>query len=90
MAALNEPVHIDAGQMNMIGIQENFSSVLYLTDHGGTRFYSPNHTSQEHEYFEKSEVGKLIFFPSTLLHDGNNFDVGERIIISSNIAIGNL
>ena len=70
--------------------QENFSSVLYLTDHGGTRFYSPNHTSQEHEYFEKSEVGKLIFFPSTLLHDGNNFDVGERIIISSNIAIGNL
>ena len=70
--------------------QENFSSVLYLTDHGGTTFYSPNHTSETLVHFEKSEVGKLVFFPSTLLHDGNNFDPGERIIISSNIAIGNL
>ena len=73
-----------------INHQENFSSVFYLTDHGGTTFYSPNHTSETYSHFEKSEVGKLVFFPSTLFHDGNNFDAGERIIISSNIAIGDL
>lgn len=68
--------------------QVNFSSVLYLTNHGGTTFYSPNHTSEVPMHFEKSEVGKLVFFPSTLFHDGNNLDVGERIIISSNLIIG--
>ena len=65
----------------------NYSSVLYLTNGGGTKFYSSNYTSSQLNELIKSEVGKIIFFPSNLLHSGINNQSGKRIIISSNIGI---
>ena len=67
----------------------NYASVLYLTTNGGTTFFSSNHTSIFHDFFIKSEVGKLVLFPSSLLHNVNNKEDGERIIVSSNIGIFN-
>lgn len=65
----------------------NYSSVLYLTDNGGTKFFSSNYTSIQKNELVKSEVGRIIFFPSNLLHSGINNQNGERIIISSNIGM---
>ena len=65
----------------------NYSSILYLTNSGGTKFYSSNYASAQPDEFIRSEVGKIIFFPSNLLHSGDNNQSGERIIISSNIGI---
>jgi len=63
----------------------NYSSVLYLTNGGGTKFFSSNYTSSKQEELVISKVGKIIFFPSNLLHSGINDKSGERIIISSNV-----
>tara|TARA_R100001510_G_scaffold41152_1_gene37512 strand:- start:119 stop:667 length:549 start_codon:yes stop_codon:yes gene_type:complete len=65
----------------------NYSTVLYLSNIGGTRFFSPNNTSLIDEVTVSSRVGKIIFFPSNLLHSGINNEKGERIIISSNVGI---
>ena len=66
----------------------NYSSVLYLTSEGGTDFYSPNPTSTEGVYTVKSEVGKMIIFPSNLLHGViYNDNKNERMIISANFGI---
>jgi hypothetical protein len=69
------------------GGTNNFSSILYLSAIGGTTFHSPNLTSMEDQFDLPSEVGKFIIFPSNLLHKGENYHDGERIIISSNIQI---
>jgi hypothetical protein len=69
------------------GSQNNYSSVLYLTSLGATKFYNSNSTSTQDDAVINSEVGKLIFFPSNLLHSAENLTQGERIIISSNIRI---
>jgi len=63
----------------------NYSSVLYLTNGGGTKFFSSNYTSSQQEELVPSKVGKIVFFPSNLLHSGTNDKSGERIIISSNV-----
>ena len=74
-------------------LTHNFSSVLYLTENGGTTFYSPNLTSNVDDYLIKSEVGKFIMFPHNLFHNGNNraeMHGGEnqnRFIISANIEL---
>ena len=73
--------NIDAVQDN------NFSTVLYLTSNGATNFFSSNSTSLSKKETIKSKVGKMIFFPSGLLHSANHQDDGERIIISSNVKI---
>jgi hypothetical protein len=65
----------------------NYSSVLSLTNQGGTKFLSSSPTSLIHSEIVNSRVGKLIFFPSNLLHSGVNETSGERIIISSNLSI---
>ena len=66
----------------------NYSSVLYLTSEGGTDFYSPNPTSTEGVHTVKSEVGKMIIFPSNLLHGViYNDNKNERMIISANLGI---
>ena len=65
----------------------NYSSVLSLTNQGGTKFLSSSPTSLIHSEIVNSRVGKLIFFPSNLLHSGVNVTSGERIIISSNLTI---
>ena len=75
--------HTDPLENNL----NNYSSVLYLTNSGGTNFFSSNYTSARKNELIKSEVGKIIFFPSSLLHSGINDQSGERIIISSNIGM---
>jgi hypothetical protein len=65
----------------------NFSSILYLTNNGGTNFYTPNYLSNQFEYYENSEVGKLVIFPNSLLHSVMHDQSDERIIISSNLNI---
>jgi|TARA_E500000318_G_scaffold110044_2_gene124480 hypothetical protein len=66
----------------------NFSSILYLTNNsGGTKFFSPNSTSEMQYHFESSEIGKFIIFPSELFHNVHHNDNSERIIISSNLFI---
>jgi AAA+ ATPase superfamily predicted ATPase len=65
----------------------NYSTVLYLSNIGGTKFFSSNNTSLIDDITISSRVGKIIFFPSNLLHSGINNEKGERIIISSNIGI---
>ena len=67
--------------------QHNYSSVLYLTQQGHTKFLSPNHCSIDEEIIIKSEVGKLIIFPSAMFHSGTSTEKGKRIIISSNLGI---
>ena len=67
--------------------KNNYSSVLYLTNEGGTRFLSSNSTSLQSDAFVESKVGKVIFFPSNLYHDGINNSDNERIIISSILKI---
>ena len=69
------------------GCDHNYSSVLYLTELGGTRFLSPNPTSIYNTAHIDSKVGLLIFFPSNLLHEAMMDQEGERIIISSNVVI---
>jgi len=69
------------------GNEENYSSVLYLTSMGETKFYNPNPTCIHDHATIASEVGKLIFFPSNLLHSAENLIDGERIIISANIKL---
>ena len=69
------------------GEDANYSSVLYLTNMGETLFHNPNPTCIYDNEFVKSEVGKLIFFPSNLLHSAENFIKGERMIISSNVIL---
>ena len=65
----------------------NYSTVLCLSNIGGTKFFNSNSTSAMDEITILSEVGKLIFFPANLLHNGTNDERGERIIISSNVGI---
>jgi|TARA_R100001480_G_scaffold144090_1_gene141903 hypothetical protein len=74
-------------------LRNNFSSVFYLTENGGTNFYSPNLTSTVSEVLVKSEVGKFVVFPHNLFHNGNNRQemLGQggqtRIIMSANIEV---
>ena len=77
--------HIHSNFIN--GCDHNYSSVLYLTELGGTRFLSPNPTSIYNTAHIDSKVGLLIFFPSNLLHEAKMDQEGERIIISSNVVI---
>ena len=65
----------------------NYSTILYLSNIGGTKFFNSNSTSAIDDITILSEVGKLIFFPSNLLHNGTNDEQGERIVISSNVEI---
>ena len=74
-------------------VRNNFASVFYLTQNGGTNFYSHNLKSTVPEVLVKSEVGKFIVFPHNLFHNGNNRQAmhgqsGQtRIIMSANIEI---
>tara|TARA_R100000030_G_scaffold98385_1_gene88278 strand:+ start:418 stop:969 length:552 start_codon:yes stop_codon:yes gene_type:complete len=82
-------LHSTHNHSNLINKREphNYSCVLYLTDNGGTTFFTSNSTSNDCEFYVKSKVGKLVIFPKSLLHNGVNKEKGERIIISSNISL---
>ena len=67
----------------------NMSSVLYLSDIGGTMFWNPRISSDEIQtsIFIPSEVGKMVMWPSHILHEvipHGEKNVDERIVVSSN------
>lgn len=69
----------------------NYSGIIYLSDLGGTTFYSPSLTSFESNFVSKSEMGKILIFPSNVPHAVNATLVEEnkRYIVSFNCEIRN-
>ena len=65
----------------------NMSSILYLSDIGGTQFRNPYQSNQTNSVlYMPSKVGRMIMFPSHILHAAPSHGKKneERIIISSN------
>ena len=64
----------------------NFSCVLYLTNVGATTFINPNtHNVTEFVLDIKAQLGKMIMFPSNILHTSSPHNLDrEKIIISAN------
>ena len=66
----------------------NMSSILYLSDIGGTEFFNPRSSSDEihSSLFVPSKIGMMIMFPSHILHRALSHGKkdAERIIVSSN------
>jgi len=67
----------------------NYSGILYLSDIGETMFYSPNPTSQQLQYCEYSEAGKIIMFPSNIPHWVTQHKQSdcERVVMSFNFSL---
>jgi hypothetical protein len=68
-------------------IDPNMSSILYLSDIGGTQFRSPYQSDQNHQLlYMPSRVGKMIIFPSHILHTAppHGKKNEEKIIVASN------
>ena len=78
--------HIHSSMMRHNFDFTNYSSILSLTDLGQTRFLSSNHSSDEVDCEIKSQKGRLIIFPSNLMHDAENTE-GKRMIIAANMSI---
>jgi len=68
----------------------NYSGILYLTDIGSTNFYSTNPSSFENKFYSKSEVGKILIFPSTIPHSVEpTMDESKRVVVAFNCEIRN-
>jgi len=66
----------------------NLSGVLYLSDLGGTMFYSSSRDSYDNECYSESNTGDLIMFPSSMLHAPPPFSgEGVRYTISFNASL---
>jgi hypothetical protein len=67
----------------------NYSGILYLTSLGHTSFFSPNHTALESQYEHISAFSKMIFFPSTLLHEvkAHSQNDTQRYVVSFNAVV---
>ena len=72
----------------------NMSSILYLSDIGHTVFYNPRQGTDEiQRHIEiPSVVGKMIMFPSHILHVANPHGITgkEKVIMSSNWQVYNV
>jgi|TARA_B100000809_G_C15040558_1_gene495383 hypothetical protein len=69
----------------------NMSSILYLSNIGKTHVFNPNQQgSIDPEIFIESVLGKMVMFPSHILHRAlpHMVENEERFIISSNWSIG--
>ena len=64
------------------------SSILYLSDIGCTEFFNPRQEEVTYQVYRvSSQVGKMIMFPSHILHSvipHGKKKPQERVIISSN------
>ena len=61
----------------------NYSGILYLSNFGETEFYAPFTNVRETRHIERSEFGKIIMFPSTIIHSvpcHNNVKQTRRVI----------
>ena len=68
--------------------KNNYSGILYLTDHGNTTFFSGNPSSFDNDFSVDPEVGKVVLFPSTLVHSAtDNASEHERIVVAFNLLI---
>ena len=68
----------------------NYSGILYLTDMGSTTFYSTNPSSFENIFRSRSEVGKILIFPSTIPHSVQPIlDESKRVVVAFNCEIRN-
>ena len=68
----------------------NYSGILYLTDIGSTTFYSTNPSSFENKFSSKSQVGKILIFPSAIPHSVEpTFDDSKRVVVAFNCEIRN-
>ena len=69
----------------------NYSGIIYLSDLGGTTFYSVSPTSFESRFFLKSEMGKIIIFPSLLPHavEPTHNEENKRYVVAFNCEIRN-
>ena len=80
------PAHAHSGPLfSMTDI--NMSSVLYLSDIGGTRFFNPSQIGVNHkDHYIQSEMGKMFMWPAQILHrvvpHGEKDE--ERYIIAAN------
>ena len=65
----------------------NMSSILYLSDIGDTEFFNPRQSDEIYpSMFIPSEMGKMVIFPSHILHRALPHEKKgeEKIIVSSN------
>jgi len=69
----------------------NFSSVLYLTNIGSTKFHNPSTDNvMETEWTVNSQIGKMIMFPANILHSSPPHNIDKtKMIISANFLIRN-
>ena len=67
----------------------NYSGILYLSDIGRTLLFSPNPTSIASSHRIQSEFGKIILFPSTVIHEVENHkqDMTERCVVAFNMEV---
>lgn len=66
----------------------NYSGILYLTDIGGTNFFSTNPSSLETDFHSHSRMGKILIFPSALPHSVEPMmNDAKRVIVSFNCEI---
>ena len=65
---------------------DNYCGILYLTNEGGTNFYSPTPQSWESKFSLESSYGTIILFPSKLVHDVSItlMNETERCIVAFN------
>jgi hypothetical protein len=72
------------------GIQDtvNFSGIIYLSNIGQTNFYSDSISSTDYLFKSFSNAGKIIMFPSTLLHSVPSHNTEDwRYVVSFNASI---
>ena len=66
----------------------DYSGILYLSENGGTEFFSSNPFSFDTSVTFKGKFGDVFLFPSALPHASRkDSDGSERIIISFNLCI---
>ena len=80
------PAHAHSGPLfSMTGI--NMSSILYLSNIGGTRFFNPSQIGvNDKDFYIQSEMGKMFMWPAQILHRviPHREKNEERFIIASN------
>ena len=80
------PAHSHTGALFSV-TSSNMSSVLHLSNIGGTRFFNPSQIGVNYkDFYIQAEVGKMVMWPAQLIHRAipHGEKNKERFIISSN------
>jgi len=67
----------------------NYSGILYLSNLGGTHFFTPNPTSLVQVIPYESKFGTMVLFPSSIIHEvfPHDNDSNKRYIVAFNMSI---